>query len=86
MLCCKVVSLRAITSSGTAVDVKPNNGDSNAQIKANGSAYFTKEIELYSDPNVSHTGLTVWGTNKSGEVAPVLQSYHNVGANNTRCC
>ena len=74
--------LRAITSSGSAVDVKPNNGDSNAQIKANGSAYFTKEIELYADPNVSHTGLTVWGTNKNGEIAPVLQSYHNVGTTN----
>ena len=71
--------VKCVRNTGYAFEAKPDDVETTAAIRSNGSGWFTKEIELFKGPNTDHSGLTVWGTNKSGEIAPVLQSYHTAG-------
>ena len=71
--------IKSIRNTGYAFEAKPDNVETTALIRTNGSADFTNKLTLLKADTTDHSGFTIKGTVNGGTEGNLLQSYHNAG-------
>ena len=73
--------IKSIRNTGYAFEAKPDDVETTALIRTNGSADFTNRLTLLKTDTTDHSGFTIKGTVADGSEGNLLQSYHNTGTN-----
>lgn len=71
--------VKSIRNTGYAFEAKPDDVETTALIRTNGSADFTNKLTLLKVDTANHAGFTIKGTINGGTEGNLLQSYHNSG-------
>ena len=71
--------IKSIRNTGYAFEAKPDDVETTALIRTNGSADFTNKLTLLKVDTANHAGFTIKGTVNGGTEGNLLQSYHNSG-------